>query len=252
LLRLLRAAEIVDDEQRWAAGAARLWFVGDYADRGPDGVGVIESIMRLEREAAAAGGQVGGLLGNHDVLLMMAHRFGDEAVSGVTGLTFYGEWLQGGGQRGDLAGLTPERADWLAHRPAIKLVDDRLLVHSDTLAYMDYGLTIADVNRAVQGVVRRDDPVAWDQLLGALSTRYAFDDAHGGDVEYARLMLETFGGRQLIHGHTPIPTMDKRLPEDVEEALVYAEGLAVNVDGALYQGGPGFIHEPHSPGAELS
>jgi hypothetical protein len=243
LMSLLLDAGIVDDDLHWSAADAQVWFVGDFADRGPDGIGTIDLVMRLEDAAADAGGSVGALLGNHDLLLLMAHRFGDRAVSDVTGQTFLGEWLAGGGQRADLTAMTTERAEWLARRPAIALVADRLLVHSDSLWYMEYGQTIATVNAAVRAVLSDADPVEWDRLLGAMSTRFAFDVAHGGSADAARELLRTFGGHQVVHGHTPIALMTNRPPEDVEDALVYADGLVVNVDGALYLGGAGVVFE---------
>lgn len=241
LMSLLLDTGIVDDDLHWAAADVQVWFVGDFADRGPDGIGTIDLVMRLEDGAAQAGGKVGALLGNHDVLLLMAHRFGDRAVSEVTGLTFLGEWLAGGGQRADLAGMTPERAAWLAHRPAMALVADRLLIHSDSLWYLEYGASITEVNAAIHAILAGDDPVEWDRLLGAMSTRFAFDGTHGGGVEAARLLLKTFGGRQIVHGHTPIALMVDRPPAEVDAPFVYAEGLVVNVDGALYLGGAGVV-----------
>jgi hypothetical protein len=181
------------------------------------------------------------LLGNHDLLLLMAHRFGDRAESGLTGLTFLGEWLAGGGQRSDLAGLTAERAEWLSRRPVMALVADRLIVHSDSLWYLEYGHSVAGVNAAVRSILAGDDPVEWDRLLGAMSTRFAFTDARGGSEDAARLLLRTFGGSQVIHGHTPIALMTNAPVEEVEEPLVYAGGLAVNVDGAMYLGGRGVV-----------
>jgi hypothetical protein len=137
--------------------------------------------------------------------------------------------------------LTPDRAAWLARRPVMTLVADRLIVHSDSLWYLEYGHSIAEVNAAVRAVLADDDPVEWDRLLGAMSTRFAFDDAQGGSEDAARLLLETYGGRQVIHGHTPIALMTNRPPDEVEDALVYAGGLAVNIDGAMYLGGPGVV-----------
>jgi hypothetical protein len=241
LMSLLLEAGIVDDDLHWAAGEAQLWFVGDFADRGPDGIGTIDLVMELEGAAASAGGLVGALLGNHDLLLLMAHRFGDRAVSGVTGLTFLGEWLAGGGQRADLAGLTAERAAWLARRPAMALVSDRLIVHSDSLWYMEYGGSCDEVNAAVREVLTADDAVEWDRLLGVMSTRFAFDEEHGGSDEAARLLLATYGGKQVVHGHTPIALMRDVPVEAVEDAHIYAGGLAVNVDGAMYLGGAGVV-----------
>lgn len=243
LLSLLLDSGIIDDDLRWTAGDRQVWFVGDLTDRGPDGIGTIDLIMRLEESATAAGGTVGALLGNHDLLLLMAHRYGGQAVSSVTGLTFLGEWLAGGGQRADLAGMTPERSAWLARRPAMVSVANRLLVHNDSLWYTEYGSTIAQVNSAVRAVLAGNDSVEWDRLLGAMSTRFAFDASHGGSTEAARALLQTFGGQQVIHGHTPIPLMIDRPVERVDAAYVYADDLAVNTDGALYLGGPGVAYD---------
>ena len=78
LAGLLRDAGLVDADLAWSGGDARLFLLGDYVDRGPDGIGVIDLLMGLGVEAAAAGGQVEALLGNHDVMLLAAHRFREE------------------------------------------------------------------------------------------------------------------------------------------------------------------------------
>lgn len=241
LMSLLLDAGIVDDDLYWSAEDAQVWFVGDFADRGPDGIGTIDLVMRLEDGAAQAGGKVGALLGNHDLLLLMANRFGDRVVSDVTGLTFLGEWLAGGGRRADLAGMTTERAAWLARRPAMALVADMLLVHSDSLWYLEYGTSVTEVNATVHAILAGDDLIEWDRLLGAMSTRFAFDERHSGNAGAARALLATFGGSRIVHGHTPIALMTNRPPAEVDEPLVYAGGAAVNVDGGLYLGGSGVI-----------
>ena len=59
---------------------------------------------------------------------------------------------------------------------------------------------------------------------------------------WATQMLADFGGSQIIHGHTPISNVLRCFPEDVAEALEYAGGLCVNVDGGMYLDGPGFVY----------
>ena len=76
LTRLLRECGLVDEGLHWRGGVASLWFMGDFFDRGPDGTGVVDLIMRLQREAADAGGCVEALLGNHDILIMAVQQFG--------------------------------------------------------------------------------------------------------------------------------------------------------------------------------
>src|SRR5690606_12587611 len=93
----LRSAGLIDEAGRWTGGAATLWFMGDYFDRGPDGIAAVDLIRALQEQAAAAGGRVGALLGNHDVLILAAQRFGTRP-SGGPGGTFLSSWQLNGGE----------------------------------------------------------------------------------------------------------------------------------------------------------
>jgi hypothetical protein len=68
MVRTLRNAKVLDGELGWAGGSAHLVVTGDILDRGPDSRKVMDLLMRLETEAAAAGGRVHLLLGNHEVM----------------------------------------------------------------------------------------------------------------------------------------------------------------------------------------
>jgi len=57
---------LVDNDLHWIGGKAHLVQLGDVADRGNEARRIYELIMRLEKEAAAAGGAVHMLLGNHE------------------------------------------------------------------------------------------------------------------------------------------------------------------------------------------
>ena len=59
---------VIDDILSWSGTETHLVITGDLLDRGPDSRRVMDLIMRLEREAARAGGQVHQLLGNHEVM----------------------------------------------------------------------------------------------------------------------------------------------------------------------------------------
>jgi hypothetical protein len=55
LVKLLQDAHLIDAEYTWKAGTATLWFMGDFVDRGPDSIAVLDLVMRLQSESAAAG-----------------------------------------------------------------------------------------------------------------------------------------------------------------------------------------------------
>ncbi|WP_340559602.1 metallophosphoesterase [Streptomyces sp. GSL17-111] len=244
----LREAGLVDAEDRWAAGNTRLWFLGDFTDRGPDGVGVIDLVMRLSAEAAAAGGYCKALLGNHELLILGAKRFGDTPVdSGAGTASFQAAWLLNGGQRGDMERLEEHHLQWMSRLDAMTLADDHLLLHSDTSAYLEYGETIGAVNDAItEALERRDADETWD-LFRKFTKRFAFRDEEVGP-RAARELLDTYGGRRIVHGHSPIPYLLGDVPPVEDDAEgdneprvigphVYADGLAIAMDGGVTMAG---------------
>ncbi len=232
LLRVLRGAGLVDASGRWRGRDARLWLVGDLVDRGPDGVGAIELVQQLQQE-----GDVHCLLGNHEVLLLGALRFPDVTAGGPGG-TFRRLWELNGGIAHDLERLTPDHVSWLQSLPGIALEGETLLVHADSATYLRYGRTIDEVNETLRAVIAGDDPGALDRLLADATDRHAF-----ADPAAAETMLTTFGGRRVVHGHTPISLVLDRPAAEVTEAFVYGSGRCVNVDHGLFLGGGGFVTE---------
>jgi Calcineurin-like phosphoesterase len=67
-LRTLQASKLVDEEARWSGADSHLVVTGDLLDRGGDSRRVMDLLIRLETEAAAADGRVHVLLGNHEVM----------------------------------------------------------------------------------------------------------------------------------------------------------------------------------------
>jgi len=237
LAGLLRNAELVDDRLSWTGGATNLWFMGDFFDRGPDGIAAVDLVMRLQQEAQVAGGRVESLLGNHEVLILAAQRFGEQ-TSGGQGGTFLASWKYNGGQDADLAKLTTRHIEWVTSLPAMAHVGEWLFVHADATFYTSYGSSVESVNQAFKAILQSNNAVAFDQILDAFAARREFEDKHADGTERAVQFLRTFGGQRLIHGHTPI-----RDTQPVNAPRIYANGLCTNVDGGMYTGNPGFLYE---------
>ncbi|HEU5356443.1 MAG TPA: metallophosphoesterase family protein [Actinocrinis sp.] len=242
LREALYRAGFIDERERWIGEDARLWFLGDLTDRGPDGVGVLDLVMSLQAQAADHGGEVGCLLGNHELMLLAAHlpagrklrlmQSGDDDVHAL----FRERWVGNGGKDADSSRLTDAHLEWIAKLPAMALISGHLLVHADTVGYLEFGETVEAVNEGIAALL--SDPVdveEIDRLTHLMTKRFAFASDDG---IVAREFLRTFGGRQLVHGHSPIPLLLGIEPQAVTGPLVYAGGYAVNLDTGLFLGGP--------------
>ncbi len=235
----LRDAGLTDIAGHWSGGDARLWLLGDYVDRGPDGIGVIDDIRRLTGQAAAAGGQVGALLGNHEVQLLAAHLFDTATVPGWNQPDgFRGAWARYGGRDSDLHRLTAEHLSWIVSRPAVAVVDRYLLLHSDTTRYLEFGDSVAAVNTAIAAALGSRDAAGWLRFCGQMSDRGAFRDSDPARPDDpVATMLTTYGGEVLVHGHSTLTQHFGVAPGEVREPVRYADSRVIAIDGGVYEGG---------------
>jgi hypothetical protein len=199
-----------------------LVVVGDYFDRWDHAIEAVHWLMQRPNTTA--------LLGNHDALIL-----------GVVEETLHGEggrntenWLWNGGQVEDLHRLMaePEALEWLRARPAMALLGDTLVQHSDSPVYLTYGADVESINRAVRQRLASRDPDILFQLFADLCKRRQFYSA-----QLVHDYLQIFGARRLVHGHTP---------HTQPNAISLFDGSIINVDGAMSRGfGPeprGFVY----------
>lgn len=238
LLAALHQQGLIDAEGHWSAGRSRIWFLGDFTDRGPDGIGVIDLVMQLAAEAAAAGGYCRALMGNHELLFLGASRYGDEPVQSTAGTaSFLAAWRLNGGQQHDLDRLETHHISWLSRLPAIALEDEHLLLHSDTTAYLEYGESIAAVNDAVHALLADEGADEWWDCFRRFTKRFAFRGDAGPTAVHE--LLSAYGGRRVVHGHSPIPYLtgsahlEDGTPPHVPGPYIYADELAIAMDGGV-------------------
>jgi hypothetical protein len=224
LVRVLTEAGLLEGET-WAGGDAELWMLGDLVDRGPDGIGVVHLMRSLQQQAP---GQVHVLLGNHEALMLGYHLFPDSRFGEV--------WVLNGGHASDQEGLTEDDVAWLRQLPPLALAGDHLLMHTDTVGYLDWGGSVEDVCAAVADTLAGDDVQAHFDLFARLTNRFDFAAADGADA--ARRVLSAYGASDLVHGHTIIGLLLDKPSPTTEGPLRYAEGLALDIDGGRYDGGP--------------
>lgn len=125
---ILRQTGLIDARGGWSGGRAILVQTGDITDRGASVRAAMDRLISLERQAAAAGGRVHVLLGNHEVMNM----FGDvRDVSPDAFAAFadakseakrrrahasYKRFLAEAAKDGGVAGLAPAE-EWLQSHP---------------------------------------------------------------------------------------------------------------------------------------
>jgi bis(5'-nucleosyl)-tetraphosphatase (symmetrical) len=147
-----------------AGSQARILFVGDLINRGPES---LLALRRMKALAETSGGRVEALLGNHD-LHLLAVAAGAQAASKSDTLA---EIL-----------AAPDRDEllaWLRGRPLAMFVDAHLLVHAGVAPQWDAAQTMALAGE-VEDVLRGDgwidflanmygnQPDRWDDSLSGM------------------------------------------------------------------------------------
>lgn len=238
LIGSLFRAGLTDEAGNWLGRPARLWFLGDFFDRGPDGIGVLELVRRLVEQAESTDGEVRALLGNHEILALGMRRFGSTEVphDGIRRRSFEVSWTLNGGQDRDQELLTDEHAAWLADLPLLALDGDYLLMHSDNDEYLDWGDSVEEINAMARADLHSDDLVAWWEMWRRMTARYAFRGSDGAVV--ADDLMRRLGGRRLVHGHSIVSDQLGIEPAELTGPLLYADGRVLAIDGGTFDGGP--------------
>jgi hypothetical protein len=234
---LLLQAGIIDQNLNWATQEDQLWLVGDIFDRGKQAAACLDLTIKIQQQAAGAGGFVQCLMGNHELMFLAARKFVGTKVSKQMNQ----QWLYWGGQESELLNIKNHHIEWLHQLPAMAKVGDQLLIHGDNLSYVNYGSTIDQVNDYFLKLMDSNDARLWKRVLGEFSDRGAFDLGINGPRQ-AQLLLKMYEANGLIHGHTPIAEALGTDPLLVNTARIYANGQCCNVDGGIYLGANGFVY----------
>lgn len=239
-LKLLCSAGLSNDARQWTGGDSHLWLIGDLVDRGPTGLDCIELVMSLQEQAARVGGKVQTILGNHELMLLCAARFGQESLD--SGLTVMDQWVLWGGIQSDLEGLSEKHIHWLESLPLLDRHGSTLMMHADAMMYVNYGHSIEEVNHSFRQLINEGSLEKWLYALTAFTEHRTFSQLAKTGVKRAEQVLKLYGADTLIHGHTPVSFAKNVSPALVTSAWTYAGGLCTNVDPGIYMGGPGFVY----------
>ena len=223
----LRTAGAIDDADRWIGGDLVVVQTGDVLDRGDDEQVILDLVFRLERDAAAAGGALVFLLGNHELM----NGAGDFRYVTATGAADFDDvpgldvarWaaVPRRYQR-RIAALGPggPYARRLAQHNIVAIVGDTVFSHAGVLG--DWVDRVDLANRASrcwldgQAGSIDDPPPALASDASPVWTRAAGIDPV--DCAQVTAALTALGARRMVVGHT-----------------VQQTGITSACDGALWR-----------------
>jgi len=187
----------------WVFGQGHLVLVGDFVDRGMFVTQVLWLVYKLEQDAAAFGGKVHFIIGNHELKAMQ----GDYLAAS---LKYFRVASVLGKQQFELYGAGSVIGRWLASKNAIELINGVLFVHGGIHPDLaTSGLSLQELNQMMrdnyyttyfprptkdteQLVVSTETGPSWYRgYFKANLTQAQVDDG-----------LDHFGAKAVVVGHT--------------------------------------------------
>ena len=226
LVTVLKSAGLIDDGENWTGGKTHLVQNGDVVDRGPDSRKAMDLLMKIEKQAAAAGGQVHALIGNHEAMNVKGDfrytsaaeyaSFSDQNSASVRDAAYQKE---GGGQdRGQwdashplgyfehraAFSITGKYGEWIARNDAVIKINTTLFLHAGISAKFS-SQKIDQINGHIRSALK-DRELPKDNILtdpeGPLWYRGL---AKGNEQELEpqlKKALKNFGVERIVIGHT--------------------------------------------------
>ncbi|RXK86201.1 metallophosphoesterase [Filimonas effusa] len=164
--QLLIAAGVIDTTYNWTFGKGQVVVAGDLFDRGQDVLPWLWLLYSLETKAAAAGGWVHVLLGNHDIMQLSGdYRYTDARY-------FKHAWVMGREIR-NLFGADTELGRWLRSKNIIEKGGDYLFMHAGlSPEVLQKQLSLQAINeicRPYYGMSRKEMPDSMHMFFDARS-----------------------------------------------------------------------------------
>lgn len=236
LLVFLRQNGVIDEELNWIWGKGHMVFLGDIFDRGDKVTEALWLIYKLDGQAAAAGGAVHLILGNHEIMVM----------NGVLSYVADKYLLMADKLNMSYAGLYSKQTilgQWLRTKNTIVRINDCLFVHAGLSSdFADAGFTLSEINDHVRYFLdnpNRESRGEIDQETfmgknGPFWYRGYLEDNH----EYKHLpeqdlnkILSTYKADRIFIGHTNVKKITP-----LYQSRVFAIDVPFYSNGAEIQG----------------
>jgi len=206
LVKLLRAHHVIDNDDRWSLGDATLVVAGDVFDRGPQVTEAFWLLYSLQQQAAAAGGAVHFVLGNHETMgLYNDLRYVNAKYLKSAQLL--------GRSYPALYGPDSTIGQWLRTRPVLLRIGDTLFLHGGIAPEnLDLVRNMEATNAGYQAAVG----LPKEQVKAAPDTARLFDGKTSpiwyrgyfdGRMDTAQVaaLLKQLDLTRIVVGHTSMP-----------------------------------------------
>jgi hypothetical protein len=174
----------------WTGGDATLVVTGDLIDKGDHGLEVLDALMALERGAAASGGRLLVLAGNHE-----AEFFVDPENSKAS--AFDDELTSDGITPDAIASGADPRGAWLRNLPLAARVGRFFFSHAGDTHGRSLDALEQVLDRALLDNGYADPELTGDASI--LESRSWYD----GDATIALTYAQAVGAEHIIFGHDP-------------------------------------------------
>jgi hypothetical protein len=236
LLVFLNGNGIIDPGLNWTWGKGHLVFLGDIFDRGDKVTEALWLIYRLEGQAAAAGGAVHLILGNHEIMVMnhvesyVADKY--RLMTDKLNLSY--------------AGLYSNQTilgQWLRSKNTILKINDYLFVHAGlSPEFIDAGLSLNEINNHVRYFLNHPQKETYGEIEretvmgknGPFWYRGYLEDNH----QYKHMpekeinnILSAFQASRIFIGHTNVQEITP-----LYQSRVYAMDVPFYSNGIEIQG----------------
>jgi len=242
-VELLKQQHVIDSKLRWAFGKGHLAILGDVFDRGPNQTEILWLLYKLEGEAAAAGGGVHLVLGNHEAIALSGDtRYLNPKYEQVRAVLSAPSYAALWNQR-TLLGR------WLRNKASVLKLGRFLCLHGGiSREAADRKLSLAQMNDAIRAtldtarpdnfVMGNTGPLWYRGYFPEMAREGGYAAATSDDVD---AILAFYGVKSVFVGHTMVPTVTPLFAGRVVAVQVYphrdeASGLPV-MEGLLVKQG---------------
>ncbi len=208
----LRLAGAIDESDHWVGGKLTVVQTGDQLDRGDEEQAILELLDRLQDEAAAVGGVLHLLNGNHELMnTRLDFRYITEG-----GFADFEDAVEidepdslvlayDPAQQARVAAFRPggPYAKLLAERPVVLIIDGNVFVHGGLLPmHLDYGLDRLNTEVSNWLLGQGEPPEFIHTRNSPTWTRNYSDEVGDDDCQQLAEVLDRLGAARMIVGHT--------------------------------------------------